>query len=144
MPSRRERRSERPKRLLAGLATALVLLAACAEEEPPRPLSPLEIRYYLGDHLLIAHAAGTAYYLRLGRNGVARRENRDAEFGRWHTGPQGGLCIGWHERPESCAPLYRLTVSHYQWGETTFNDLDAGTRPGRFEHFEHERHGPPM
>jgi hypothetical protein len=116
--------------VLAGLA-ALLLLAACAPEDGiDQPLSALNIRARLAGHSVIVSDNGGRFYLSFAPNGVARYEGETAEFVQWRAAEGDGLCLKWHDRPETCAPLYQLNVAHFRWGDMLFNDLDAGMGPG--------------
>lgn len=119
--------------ILAGL-----LLAGCAAaDEPPERLSALDIRASLSHRLIDATAPdGTHYFIRFSRPSTAEIIGTTSEFARWTVDPEHGLCLALHQEPPRCAPVYRLNVAHFRWGDTLLSDISI-RRPG-FD-FDHDR-----
>ena len=118
------------RRIVATLLVAL--MAACTRDiGPEEPLSPYLVRRELSGHLLSGEDENGRYFIQLQRGGVARYKGATAEFAHWSVGDDTGLCIAWFYRPETCAPILRINVSHYRWGKLVLNDLDTG-EPGLF------------
>jgi hypothetical protein len=118
-------------RIAALLCVALA--AACARDiGPEEQLSAFQVRRELSGHILAGEDEGGRFFIQLQRGSVARYKGAAAEFAQWSVADDTGLCIAWFERPEICAPILRINVSHYRWGKLVLNDLDSG-EPG-FDH----------
>lgn len=114
-----------------GLAGVL-LLAACdtPATEPSEPLSSLNSWNRLSGHTAeFNDGTEGRYQVVFDHNGFTQIVTpSSAEYGRWVVDDQKGLCLQKNGGAETCAPLYQLGVSHYKWGETSFNLVDAGLR----------------
>lgn len=120
--------------MMAWLAaiTVAVLVAGCARDMgPEEQLSTFQVRRELSGHFLTGEDEGGRFSIQLQRGGVARYKGATAEFAQWTVGDDTGLCIAWFNRPETCAPILRINVSHYRWDKLVLNDLDTG-EPGLF------------
>jgi hypothetical protein len=104
---------------------ALLLLTACgSEQEASQPLTPLQIRSQLFEHMVEAtDPQGGRYFIRFHRGNTAEIISNTSEFARWYPDVDKGLCLQLHDDPPRCAPLYQTNPSHYQWGGTMFSDL---------------------
>jgi hypothetical protein len=121
----------------------LLLLAGCAlPEEPPELLTPLVIRSFLVGHLMEVNTPGSERYLiRFERGDRAVIIGETADFARWYTDAELGLCIQYHDQAARCAQLFALNVAHYRWGDATLSDLTIRDRRFDFRpdiRFEHQ------
>jgi hypothetical protein len=109
---------------------AALLLGACAlPDAPPELMTTLAIRSQLIGHMVQATAPGAPRQLiRFGRSGRAEIIGEESEFARWWADPERGLCLQQHETSPRCAPLYALSIAHYQWGDTRLDDLTVRPR----------------
>jgi hypothetical protein len=118
---------------LLGIAGVL-LLAACdtPAEETTTPVSSVDTWTRLSDHTAeFNDGTDQRYQVVFNRSGFTQIVTpSSAEYGRWVVDDQKGLCLQKDGSPQICAPLYQLSVSHYKWGETSFNLVDAGFRAG--------------
>jgi hypothetical protein len=115
--------------MIAWLAaiTLGVLVAGCARDMgPEEQLSAFQVRRELSGHFLTGEDESGRFSIQLQRSGVARYKGTTAEFAQWSVSDDTGLCIAWFDRPETCAPIMRINVSHYRWGKLVLNDLDTG------------------
>ncbi|HWI28922.1 MAG TPA: hypothetical protein VN668_18240 [Stellaceae bacterium] len=120
---------------------AVLLLAGCAAEPQPQPLTPLRIRERLAGRLMAATVPGGGqFFIRFGRSGRAEVIGQAREFARWSADDQRGLCLLRQGAPPECAPVYQLNVSHFRWGATALGDLGV---PGPERPFDRDRFGPP-
>jgi hypothetical protein len=119
------------------LLLAVLLVAACAEDEGPAPpLTSLQIRQRLFGHQMEAtEKDGSTYLIRFERINVAEIIGKTRDFAHWYTDPQSGLCLQRYQEQLVCAPLYELNVAHYRWGDTVFADLTVRT-PGLGHDFD--------
>ena len=102
---------------------SLVLLAACAPEGPPEPLSTFEIRDRFFGHMMEAQAPdGTRTIYRFWRANQAQRIGDASEFIRWYADGTN-LCLQEHDAAAVCAPVWQLNPAHYRWRDLTFSDL---------------------
>ncbi len=107
------------------------LIASCARDfGPEEQLSAFQARRELSGHVLTGEDEGGRFFIQLQRGGVARYKGVTAEFAQWTIADDTGLCIAWFDRPETCAPISRINVSHYRWGRLVLNDLDTGNPSG--------------
>ena len=124
---------------LLSLAGAL-LLSACdtPAEEAAAPLSSVDTWARLSGHTAeFNDGTDERYQVFFERNGFTQIVTpSSAEYGRWVVDDRSGLCLQRHGGPQICAPLYQLSVSHYRWGDTPFNLVDAGLR----DHFPFYHH----
>jgi hypothetical protein len=122
------------------LAVAVLLLAGCADEGPPQPLTSLDIRSRVFGHLMEARQGDRAPYLiRFEHADRAEIYGETREFARWYADDRLGLCLQRYRAPPVCAPFYQLNVSHFRWGKTTLSDLTI-RRPHL--DFDHDRDRP--
>jgi hypothetical protein len=108
------------------------LPVSCCWRPAIRPLRRRPRRTRLSDHTAeFNDGTDQRYQVVFNRSGFTQIVTpSSAEYGRWVVDDQKGLCLQKDGSPQICAPLYQLSVSHYKWGETSFNLVDAGFRAG--------------
>jgi hypothetical protein len=103
----------------------LFLLAACAGgEDASEPLSGVYVyELFYGRTMEATTSDGKRYLFRFERSNFAQRIGTTAEYVRWHTDPEQGLCLQEYGADLVCGPVYQLNVSHFRWRDLTFSDL---------------------
>jgi hypothetical protein len=106
------------------LACLALLLAACAERDASEPLTGVYVfELFYGRTMEATTADGRRYLFRFERSNFAQRIGTAAEYVRWHTDPQQGLCLQEYGAELLCGPVYQLNVAHFRWRDLTFSDL---------------------
>jgi hypothetical protein len=102
-----------------------VLLTGCADDqEAPEPLAAIYIFEQFFRHTMEATTAdGARYLFRFERGDFAERIGTTADYVRWYTDPEQGLCLQEYGADVVCGPVYQVNVAHYRWRDLLFSDL---------------------
>ncbi|MDB5409801.1 MAG: hypothetical protein JWL84_4713 [Rhodospirillales bacterium] len=125
------------------VVAASCLLADCVSQPTDdQPLGASMIHSRFSGRTFNGLQHGNGFLLHLEPNGIASVNGPTAEYGRWRT-TEEGLCLKWHEGPETCAPVYQIGFARYRVGDAEMDSqetfpLDRGFERGfggrDFEH----------
>lgn len=120
------------RRQLAVVLPMMLWLAGCAANEPPVAVAPAFIRERLVERMAIMSGPNGETQLYFRRDGLATATGKTAEFIRWRTDPERGLCLRWYGKPEICSPLIEVNNARYRWANRAINVLDVDPVHSRF------------
>jgi hypothetical protein len=106
------------------LAAGFMLAGCAAQATDDQPLGASMIHSRFSGRTFSGVQHGNRFLLHFEPNGIASVNGPTAEYGRWRT-TEEGLCLHWHEGPETCAPVYQIGFARYRVGDAEINSQET-------------------